>query len=142
MRPSDGTIPEKIAFIQCVGSRDTTCGNDYCSSICCMYATKEAIIAKEHVGFVKPTIFYMDVRAHGKGFDLYYERAKEEYGVRFIRCMVSRIRERFKTKDLVVTYIDEAGEIREEEFNLVVLSVGMVSSEKVVELAEKNRGGG
>jgi len=135
LRPSDGSIPEKIAFIQCVGSRDTSCGNDYCSSICCMYATKEAIIAKEHVGFIKPTIFYMDVRAYGKGFDLYYERARDEYGVRFIRCMVSRIRERFKTKDLVITYIDEAGEIREEEFNLVVLSVGMVSSKKVVELA-------
>jgi len=137
LRPSDGTIPEKIAFIQCVGSRDTACGNDYCSSICCMYATKEAIIAKEHVGFIKPTIFYMDVRAYGKGFDLYYERARDEYGVRFIRCMVSRIRERFKTKDLVVTYIDEAGEIREEEFNLVVLSVGMVPSGNAVELAQR-----
>jgi heterodisulfide reductase subunit A len=137
LRPSDGTIPERIAFIQCVGSRDAACGNDYCSSICCMYATKEAIIAKEHVGFIQPTIFYMDVRAYGKGFDLYYERAKDEYGVRFIRCMVSRVRERFKTKDLVITYIDEAGEIREEEFNLVVLSVGMVPSGKVVELAQR-----
>jgi len=137
LRPSDGTIPERIAFIQCVGSRDTTCGNDYCSSICCMYATKEAIIAREHVGFIQPTVFYMDLRAYGKGFDLYYERARDEYGVRFIRCMVSRIRERFKTKDLVMTYIDEAGEIREEEFNLVVLSVGMVPSESVVELAQR-----
>jgi heterodisulfide reductase subunit A len=137
LRPSDGTIPERIAFIQCVGSRDTTCGNDYCSSICCMYATKEAIIAREHVGFIEPTVFYMDLRAYGKGFDLYYERARDEYGVRFIRCMVSRIRERFKTKDLVMTYIDEAGEIREEEFNLVVLSVGMVPSETVVELARR-----
>jgi len=137
LRPSDGTIPERIAFIQCVGSRDTTCGNDYCSSICCMYATKEAIIAREHVGFIQPTVFYMDLRAYGKGFDLYYERARDEYGVRFIRCMVSRIRERFKTKDLVMTYIDEAGEIREEEFNLVVLSVGMVPSETVVELARR-----
>ena len=137
LRPSDGTIPERIAFIQCVGSRDTTCGNDYCSSICCMYATKEAIIAREHVGFIQPTVFYMDLRAYGKGFDLYYERARDEYGVRFIRCMVSRIRERFKTKDLVMTYIDEAGEIREEEFNLVVLSVGMVPSETVMELARR-----
>jgi heterodisulfide reductase subunit A len=137
LRPSDGTIPERIAFIQCVGSRDTTCGNDYCSSICCMYATKEAIIAKEHVGFIEPTIFYMDMRAYGKGFDLYYERAKDEYGIRFIRCMVSRIRERIKSKDLVITYIDEEGEIREEEFNLVVLSIGMVPSRSVVELAQR-----
>jgi heterodisulfide reductase subunit A len=137
LRPSDGTIPERIAFIQCVGSRDTACSNDYCSSVCCMYATKEAIIAKEHVGFIKPTIFYMDVRAYGKGFDIYYERAKNEYGVRFIRCMVSRIRERFKTKDLVIAYMDEIGEIQEEEFNLAVLSVGMESSRKVFELAER-----
>ncbi len=137
LRPSDGTIPERIAFIQCVGSRDTTCGNDYCSSICCMYATKEAIIAKEHVGFIEPTIFYMDMRAYGKGFDLYYERAKDEYGIRFIRSMVSRIRERIKSKDLVVTYIDEVGEIIEEEFNLVVLSIGMVPSRRVVELAQR-----
>ncbi len=91
LRPSDGTIPERIAFIQCVGSRDRKCGNDYCSSVCCMYAIKEAIIAKEHVPFVKPTIFSMDIRAYGKGFDAYYERAKADYGVRFVKSMVSRV---------------------------------------------------
>ena len=128
LRPSDGTIPERIAFIQCVGSRDTNCGNDYCSSVCCMYATKEAIIAKEHVHFVKPTIFYMDVRAYGKGFDAYYERAKAEYGVRFIKCMVSKVREQIKTKNLLLSYLNEDGKIEEEEFDLVVLSVGMVPS--------------
>ena len=137
LRPSDGTIPERIAFIQCVGSRDTTCGNDYCSSVCCMYATKEAIIAKEHVHFVKPTIFYMDVRAHGKGFDAYYERAKSEYGVRFIRCMVSRVREQFKTKNLLLTYLNEEGKIEEEEFDLVVLSVGMVPSKGTMEMVKR-----
>jgi heterodisulfide reductase subunit A len=137
LRPSDGTIPERIAFIQCVGSRDSSCGNDYCSSICCMYATKEAIIAKEHVHFVKPTIFYMDVRAYGKGFDAYYERAKSEYGVRFIKCMVSKVREAYKTKNLWLTYLNEEGNFVEEEFELVVLSVGMVPSKTTMEMAKR-----
>ena len=137
LRPSDGTIPERIAFIQCVGSRDTNCGNDYCSSICCMYATKEAIIAKEHVHFVKPTIFYMDVRAYGKGFDAYYERAKDEHGIRFIQCMVSKVREQFHTKNLLLSYVNEDGTIEEEEFELVVLSVGMVPSKATAEMAKR-----
>jgi heterodisulfide reductase subunit A len=137
LRPSDGTIPERIAFIQCVGSRDSSCGNDYCSSICCMYATKEAIIAKEHVHFIKPTIFYMDIRAYGKGFDAYYERAKSEYGVRFIKCMVSKVREQFKTKNLLITYLNEEGNFVEEEFELVVLSVGMVPSKQTMEMAKR-----
>ena len=137
LRPSDGTIPERVAFIQCVGSRDVTCGNEYCSSVCCMYATKEAIIAKEHVHFVKPTIFYMDVRAHGKGFDAYYERAKAEYGIRYIKCMVSKVREKYKTKNLLLTYLDEEGKAVEEEFEMVVLSVGMVPSKETMEMAKR-----
>jgi heterodisulfide reductase subunit A len=137
LRPSDGTIPERIAFIQCVGSRDSNCGNDYCSSICCMYATKEAIIAKEHVHFVKPTIFYMDVRAYGKGFDAYYERAKSEYGVRYIKCMVSKVREQFKTKNLLITYLNEEGKFVDEEFELVVLSVGMVPAKSTMDMAKR-----
>jgi len=137
LRPSDGTIPERIAVIQCVGSRDTNCGNDYCSSICCMYAIKEAIIAKEHVHFVKPTIFYMDIRAYGKGFDAYYERAKSEHGIRFIKCMVSKVREQFKTQNLLLSYLNEEGKIEEEEFDLVVLSVGTVPSKGVVEMAKR-----
>jgi heterodisulfide reductase subunit A len=137
LRPSDGTIPEKVAFIQCVGSRDSNCGNGYCSSVCCMYATKEAIIAKEHVYFVKPTIFFMDVRAYGKGFDAYYENAKTKYGIRFIRCMVSKIRESLKTKNLIVTYMNDEGKLVEEEFELVVLSVGMVPSQETIEMAKR-----
>jgi len=137
LRPSDKKVPEHIAWIQCVGSRDTSCGNGYCSSVCCMYATKQAIIAREHEDVIKPTIFYMDMRAYGKDFDKYYERAKEEYGVRYIRCMISRVVERPKTKNLLITYIDEGGKIKEEEFDLVVLSVGMVPSKAVKELAER-----
>jgi heterodisulfide reductase subunit A-like polyferredoxin len=136
-RISDGKHPKKIAFIQCVGSRDTSCGNDYCSSVCCMYATKEAIIAREHDNNIQPTIFYMDVRAHGKNFETYYERAKSESGVRYVKCAVSRVREEFNTKNLLITYIDEAGKIIEEEFEMVVLSVGLEPAKHTVAMAKR-----
>ena len=139
LRPSDRKTPKKVAWIQCAGSRDMTGngGNEYCSSVCCMYAIKEAVIAKEHHHEVEPTIFYMDIRAHGKDFDAYYERAKKEYGVRFIRSMVSRVAERPKTKNLIISYIDSEGKLKEEEFDLVVLSVGLTPSEGAKGLAQK-----
>jgi heterodisulfide reductase subunit A len=124
LRPSDGDIPEKVAFIQCVGSRDEHCGNEYCSSVCCMYSIKEAIIAKEHGGNIKPSIFYMDMRAFGKEFDEYYNRAKNEYGINFVRSRAAAVVEDPKTKNLVVKYV-ENGEPKEEVFNLVVLAVGL-----------------
>ena len=138
LRPSDRTAPKKVAWIQCAGSRDMTGndGNEYCSSVCCMYAIKEAVIAKEHHHEVEPTIFYMDIRAHGKDFDAYYERAKKEYGVRFIRSMVSRVAERPKTKNLIITYVDSEGRVKEEEFDLVVLSVGLTPSKGAKSLAQ------
>jgi heterodisulfide reductase subunit A-like polyferredoxin len=135
MRPSDGDIPKKIAWIQCVGSRD--CDHDYCSSVCCMYATKEAIITKEHLPFVEPTIFYMDIRAHGKGFDSYYERAKEEHGVRYIRSQISRVVEDPKTRNLLLRYVAEDGSLQDETFDLVVLSVGMGPRPGTRALAER-----
>ncbi len=138
-RPSDGDIPKKIAFVQCVGSRDVMCGNGYCSSVCCMYATKEAVIAREHMSQIEPTIFYIDLRAYGKDFDKYIERAKNEYGVRFVRCRVSKVEEIPETKSLRIRYETESGRLHEEEFDLVVLSVGFTPSESVKELA-KNLG--
>jgi len=139
LRPSDRKAPKKVAWIQCAGSRDMSGdgGNEYCSSVCCMYAIKEAVIAKEHHHEVEPTIFYMDIRAHGKDFDAYYERAKKEYGVRFIRSMISRVAERPKTKNLLITYVDSEGQVKEEEFGLVVLSVGLTPSQGAKELAKK-----
>ncbi len=133
MRPSDGKIPQKIAFIQCVGSRDKV--NEYCSSVCCMYATKEAIIAKEHQNDIEPTIFYMDVRAFGKGFDQYYERAKEEYGVKYVKSLVSRVLEDYETKDVEIAHVDEAGNLKTERFDLVILSVGMRPPANLAKLA-------
>ncbi|MEJ2108355.1 MAG: FAD-dependent oxidoreductase [Acidobacteriota bacterium] len=135
-RQSDGSHPKKIAWIQCVGSRDTNCGNEYCSSVCCMYATKEAVIAKEHDGEIEPTIFYMDIRAFGKNFESYYQRAKES-GVRYIKSMVSKIREDINTHNLLITYVDEEGKIVEEEFEMVVLSVGLEPAENTVDMVKR-----
>jgi heterodisulfide reductase subunit A-like polyferredoxin len=139
LRPSDRKAPKKVAWIQCAGSRDMTKdgANEYCSSVCCMYAIKEAVIAKEHHHEVEPTIFYMDIRAHGKDFDAYYERAKQQYGVRFIRSMISKVSEKPKTKNLLITYVDGEGKIKEEEFDLVVLSVGLNPSKGAKDLAER-----
>ncbi|MBC8275404.1 MAG: CoB--CoM heterodisulfide reductase iron-sulfur subunit A family protein, partial [Chloroflexi bacterium] len=136
LRPSDRDIPEKIAFIQCVGSRDAH--NPYCSSVCCTYAIKEAMIAKEHSAVpVDVTIFFMDMRTYGKDFDRYYERAKVESQIGFIRAKVHDIEERDGTGDLVVKFAAEDGGIRTEDFNLVVLSVGFQSSPEIVSLAKK-----
>lgn len=139
LRPSDHKHPKKIAWIQCAGSRDMRgCdGEEYCSSVCCMYAIKEAVIAKEHLPEIEPTIFFMDIRAYGKDFENYYERAKREYGVRFIRSMVSRIAEKPKTKNLLISYIDSEGKLKDEEFDLVVLSVGLNPPKGAKELATK-----
>jgi heterodisulfide reductase subunit A-like polyferredoxin len=136
-RPSDRQEPKKVAWIQCVGSRDVTVGRDYCSSVCCMYATKEAIMAIDHVPGLEATIFYNDIRAHGKGFEYYYESAKNKYGVRYRRGIISTITEDPKTKNLRLRYLADNGRIIEEKFNLVVLSTGLVPSPGTKELAER-----
>lgn len=135
-RPGDGKHPKKIAWIQCVGSRDHSCDRDYCSSVCCMYATKEAFIAREHDASIEPTIFYIDMRSFGKNFDNYVTRAKD-HKVRFIRAMVSRIFEDPVTGDLELRYVDGSGTRQAETFNLVVLSVGIQVPQKAKELAGK-----
>ncbi|MCS6907619.1 MAG: FAD-dependent oxidoreductase, partial [Anaerolineales bacterium] len=140
-RPSDGRHPEKIAWIQCVGSRDNACGQGYCSSVCCMYATKEAVIAREHDSHIQPTIFYMDIRAFGKGFDAYIARAEQEQGVRYVRSMVSSVREVPGSRNLRVSYVTFTAEGKpvphEEEFDLVVLSVGLKPTPEAVETARR-----
>jgi len=136
-RPSDGRHPRKVAFIQCVGSRDVTCDQGYCSSVCCMYATKEAVIAREHDPNVEPTVFYIDIRSFGKGFDRYIERAEKEYGVRYVRSLVSRVKDVPGTGNLRLEYATPDGKNVEEEFDLVVLSVGLRPPEGTRELAER-----
>ncbi len=136
-RPSDGRHPHKVAFIQCVGSRDMSCGQDYCSSVCCMYATKEALIAREHDGQVQPTIFYMDIRAFGKGFERYYHRAEDEQGVRYVRSMVSCVKEVPGSQNLRVLYASPQGKTVEEEFDMVVLSVGLSPAAGATDMARR-----
>ena len=134
-RPSDGRHPHKIAWIQCVASRDRRKGMPHCSSVCCMASIKEAVIAREHDSSIEPTIFFMDIRAYGKDFDKYYERAKGDGGVRFIRSMVSRVVEDPVTKDLQITYVSEDNQLITETFDMVVLAVGIKPSESTLETA-------
>jgi heterodisulfide reductase subunit A len=137
LRLSDGDMVKKVAFIQCVGSRDKSIGKPYCSSVCCMFAIKEAVLAQEHNPGLKSTIFFMDMRAFGKEFDDYYIRAAKEHKVRFVsNNRISSIKEISNSNNLKLMYIEE-GELKEEEYDLVVLSVGMDSPEGARELSEK-----
>ncbi|MFC1539571.1 FAD-dependent oxidoreductase [Candidatus Latescibacterota bacterium] len=137
-RPSDGKTPKKIAWIQCVGSRDVSIGNDYCSSVCCMYATKEAIIAKEHENDVEPTIFFNDLRAFGKGFEGFYNRARDYAGVRYVQSLVSSTKENPENQNLILRYVDpnNGRDIIEEEFDMLVLSTGLVAHHSIGAISE------
>ena len=137
-RPSDDKEPKKIAWLQCVGSRNVNkCDNGYCSSVCCMYAIKQAIVTAEHTtGDVEQTIFYMDIRTHGKEFENYFELAKSK-GIKFVP---SRIHSTIPGKDGGVSveyFSDETGHRVVEDFDMLVLSTGLEISESVKELASK-----
>lgn len=134
-RPSDERHPRKVAWIQCVGSRDKKNANPWCSSVCCMYATKQAVIAKEHDGNIEPTIFYMEMRAFGKDFDKYVDRARNEFGVVYRRAMISDVREEAGTGNLILRYANEDGSLVNETFDMVVLSIGFQPHEDVMEFA-------
>jgi heterodisulfide reductase subunit A len=134
LRPSDGRSPKRIAFIQCVGSREET--RPWCSSVCCMYATKHSLIAMEHAPGLECTVFYIDLRAFGKGFDAYYNRAKEA-GVRYVRCRPSSVKETPGTSDLKIKYHLAGQKPVTENFDMVVLSCGLWPSEPSRDLAGK-----
>ena len=136
VRQSDGRAVKRVAFIQCVGSRDPSCGQGYCSSICCMYATKQAMLSKARAEDLEATIFYMDIRPIGKGYERYVERAQSDLGVRYIRSAVSTLRELQRTKDLRIRYALEDGALVDEEFDLVVLSVGFTPPRTAAKTAE------
>ncbi|MBI2857439.1 MAG: FAD-dependent oxidoreductase [Chloroflexi bacterium] len=131
-RPSDHREPRKIAFLQCIGSRDQD--HPYCSSVCCMYATKEAMLAREHVKDVDCTIFFMDIRAFGKGFDAFHKRAQDQ-GVRYVRSRPSSIKQAPGSRNILIKYEKAPGEIAEEGFDLVVLSVGLEAPKDAAKLA-------
>jgi heterodisulfide reductase subunit A len=138
VRPSDKKEPKKIGWLQCVGSRDLNrCDNSYCSSVCCMYAIKQTVIAVEHSSDpLDCAVFYMDMRTHGKDFDLYYENAKKS-GVRFVRSRIHTIDPVPGTDDIMVRYIQDDGTIKEEVFDMFVLSVGLETNPEVADLAKR-----
>ena len=133
VRPSDKTEPKKIAWLQCIGSRDLHT-HSYCSSVCCMYAIKEAMIAKDYLPGVDTAIFYMDIRVCGKDYEQYYTRARDEYGVRFVCYRVPEIAPA-DNDDLKITYFDAEGKKQTEIFNMVVLSAGFEISDQAREMA-------
>lgn len=147
-RPSDQISPKRIAFLQCVGSRDQN--HDYCSAVCCMYAAKEAIMTIEHAqaesrsdpgsGNVHCQVFFVDSRAYSKGYEEYYRRAEEKYGVVYTRCRISEVNENPENHNLILRYsspYENNAEPIEEEFDLVVLSVGMEISDSVQKLGRQ-----
>jgi len=139
VRPSDEKEPKKVAWLQCVGSRDTNkCGNGYCSSVCCMYTIKDAMIAKEHSkDDLDCAVFNMDIRSFGKDYEKYYDRARDQEGVRFVKARVHTITDDPETRNLKVAFADEAGQMQEESFDMLVLSVGLQVGEASVELARR-----
>jgi len=138
VRPSDHKEPAKIAWLQCVGSRDTNrCGNGYCSSVCCMYAMKDAMVAKEHAaGDLDCLIFNMDIRSFGKEYERYYQRAKNE-GIRFVKARVHTVDPIRGSGDLRIRFVDEDGSLKEEIVSLVVLSVGLQVPKDTAEMARR-----
>jgi heterodisulfide reductase subunit A2 len=136
VRPSDKKEPKKIAWLQCIGSRDVHIGaNGYCSAVCCTYAIKEAMLAKEHSKEpLDAAIFYMDIRTTGKDFERYYNRAKDQYGVRFVKSKITHIVPTDGGEQLI-RYFDESGNRVEDAFDMVVLSIGLGVSPSAALLA-------
>ncbi|MFX1420030.1 MAG: FAD-dependent oxidoreductase [Promethearchaeota archaeon] len=137
LRPSDEKEPEKVAFIQCAGSRDLHEGIPYCSSVCCMYTAKEAIITKEHSENSSCYIFRHDIRAFGKNFYEFTQRAQDEYDVKYFQTKISKIVEDSETKDLIIHYEDlKTGKFKDFRANLVVLATPLVPAKGTIALSE------
>jgi heterodisulfide reductase subunit A len=138
LRPSDKKHPHKIAWIHCVGSRQVIeGGNSYCSAVCCTYIQKHVILAKDHDAETQATIFHNDIRSYGKDFERFYQRAANLPGVRFIRSYVSIGREIPETKNVTIRYSTTENGVKEEEFDLVVLGVGLNPPANVKGLASQ-----
>jgi len=126
LRPADGKVPDSIAYVQCAGSRDHTLGVTYCSRVCCMYAIKQAMLLSAALPLADITIYYMDIRAFGKGYEEFYQNAKA-MGIEFIKGKVARLEET-PERDVIVRYerIDDRGQVEERKHDLVVLSLGLL----------------
>jgi len=143
LRPSDGKQPASIAYVQCAGSRDRTLGVPYCSRVCCMYAVKQAMLLSGTLPMADITIYYMDIRTFGKGYEQFYQSAKA-MGIEFVKGKVARITEDAQQTPIVrVELIDENSKVVERKHDLVVLSVGMVpglNSENVFDVSRAEDG--
>jgi len=141
IHPKTGKPVRKIAWFQCVGSRDIQSGAGFCSSVCCMISIKEAILAKEKFGSdLEATLFYMDMRTFGKSFDEYRQTAQDKNQVRFVRARIHSLDENLKKDDggLLARYVDLQGNVHEDEFDLIVLATGQRPSEQMTEVVVKN----
>ena len=138
LRASDKKHPHKIAWIQCVGSRQVIAGgNSYCSAVCCTYTQKQVILTKDHDAEAECTIFHNDIRSYGKDFERFYQRTEKLPGVRFIRSYVSIGKEIPESKNVTIRYSTPDDGVKEEEFDMVVLSVGLNPPADVKDLADK-----
>lgn len=139
VRPSDGKPVKSIAWIQCVGSRNIMTDSDYCSSACCMFSLKEAVLAKEKIGKAcDATIFYMDMRTHGRDYQRYRDEAETKHGVKFIRCRVHSVEQDPATSDARLTWVDEAGQQKDACFDLIVLATGKRPAKPYPDFVENN----
>ena len=137
MRPSDGATPKRVAFIQCVGSRNKKIGKNYCSRVCCMYAIKNSQIIMEHEPETEIAVYYNDIRAFGKGFEELYHRVREDYQVEFIRGRPAKLTQDPKTKSITIRAEETLlNKITEREFDLVVLSTGLIPAEGSEKIAK------
>ena len=139
VRPSDEKEPKKIAWIQCVGSRNVHSGDKgYCSGVCCTYAIKQSMVSKEHSDTeLDAAIFYIDIRTYGKDFEKFFNRSRDEMGVRYIKSRINTILQGEEEGDLKLRYTDETGRIVHEEFDMVVLSVGLDIPKESIDLSRK-----
>ncbi len=135
VRPSDGKIPEKVAFVLCVGSRDKSLGNPICSRVCCMYSIKQAILLSAALPLADFTVYYMDIRAYGKGFEEFYNMA-QDMGIRFVKGKVAKLEEKENGNIVVRVENFETGEIEEEEYDMVVLAIGLLANSDVLDIIE------
>ncbi len=137
-RPSDGKHPKRVAWIQCVLSRDAARNRPFCSSVCCMHAAKQAVMTLDHLPGAEAVIYFMDIRAHGKGFDDYIERARYQHGVQYRRSMISQVYLNPENENLIIETFDHLRrEKQEEEYDLVVLSSGLKPSDSWEDLARR-----
>jgi heterodisulfide reductase subunit A len=137
-RPSDGRTPARVAWIQCVMSRDASLDRPFCSSVCCLHAAKQAVMTRSHLPETATTIYFLDIRAQGKGFDEYVERARHEFGVRYRRSLISQVSWNPENDNLIIETFDHHQNRKiEEEYDLVVLSSGFRPKKAFSDLADR-----